>query len=415
MGLIKKYKEWREYETRAEQTFEELLLQVGVGSDLITIEQALSIPSVASCVEIISNTIAMLPIRLYKEIDGKVTNVINNRTNLLNLDTMDTLNPYQLKQALIEDYLLQGAGYAYINNVLGNVASVNYIDVAHINTLKNYDPIFKNYDVLIMGNTYRDFEFIKLLRKTKDGATGAGIVKENNDMLTVAYNTIKYEKVLIKTGGNKKGFLKAQKKLSDGALTSLKLAWSNLYKDNTENVVVLNDGIEFQEANSTSVEMQMNENKRTNNAEVCKLFNVPLGILEGNATEQDNNNFIKFCILPILTNFETELNRNLLTSLEQDNMYFKFDTKELLKGELLTRYTAYEIAIRAGIMTIDEVRYIEDMEFLGLSFLKLGLDSVLFDTKTKNIFVTNTGQSFNMDNPVLPVSNLTDKATNDAL
>jgi HK97 family phage portal protein len=401
VGLIQKFREWREYNIRATQTLEEILLQAGIGTDTITKEQALNIPSVAGCVDIISNTIAMLPIKLYKEENGKVITVKDNRVNLLNLDTKDTLNSFQFKKQIIEDYLLSGAGYAYINKQKNNIASLNYVDNAAVSVNKNADPIFKSYDILVNGNTYRDFEFLKLTRKTKDGVTGKGIVAEHNDMLTLAYLTLKFEKVLMKTGGNKKGFLKAKNKLNDGALTALKTAWNNLYKDNTENVVVLNDGLEFQEASSSSVEMQMNENKRTNSAEICKLFSMPVGILEGNATEQDNANYIKYCILPILKGLETALNKDILLELEKGSFYFATDTKELLKGDILKRYQAYEIAIRSGIQTIDEVRYAEDLEYLGLNFLKLGLESVLFNAKTKDIFVTNTGMTFNMNNTVV--------------
>src|SRR5690606_29833955 len=120
---------------------------------------------------------------------------------------------------------------------------------------------FKSYDILVSGKTFRDFEFIKLTRKSKDGVTGKGIIAENNKMLSVAYNSLIFEEILVKTGGNKKGFLKSQGRLSPDAIDQLKTAWNNLYKNNSENVVVLNNGLEFQEASNSSVEMQLNENK----------------------------------------------------------------------------------------------------------------------------------------------------------
>lgn len=395
MGLIQKWKEFREYNQRA-QTLEEVLLQAGIGVDLVTKEQALNIPSVAGCVDLITNTVAMIPINMYKAVDGEVSVIDDNRVKLLNDDTKDTLDGFQFKKQLTEDYLLNGAGYAYINKHKNSVRSLNYVDNACVSINKNVDPIFKDYDILVNGTEYKPFEFIKLTRKTKDGATGKGIVAENNDILTVAYLTLKYEKVLLKTGGNKKGFLKAQKKLNEESLTALKTAWNNLYKDNTENVVVLNDGLEFKEASSTSVEMQLNENKRTNSAEICKLFNVPVGILEGNASENEYNNFMKICILPILKAIETALNKDLLLESEKDSFYFAFDTKELLKGNILQRFQAYEIAIRNGFMQWDEVRYIEDLEPYGLDFIKLGLQDVLYNPKTKQIYTPNTDKTSSM-------------------
>jgi HK97 family phage portal protein len=386
------WKEYRAYEKRASE-FEDLLLQAGVTTDTVTKQQALNIPSVAGCIEIISNTVAMIPIKLYQEIDGKVTEVVDNRVNLLNDDTKDTLDAYQFKKQLIEDYLLQGVGYAYINKQRNNVKSLHYVESINVSINKNVDPIFKSYEILVHGKTYRPFEFVKLTRKTVDGASGKGIIHENNDMLSVAYLTLKYEKILLKTGGNKKGFLKAQKKLGAEALTALKTAWNNLYKDNTDNVVVLNDGMDFQEASSTSVEMQMNENKITNASEICKLFNVPTRILDGMASENEYHNFIKICILPILTAFETAINKDLLLESEKGSFYFAFDTKELLKGNMLQRYLAYELAIKNGFLQCDEIRFIENLEPYGLDFIKLGLQDVLYNIKTKEIYTPNTNQT----------------------
>lgn len=393
MGWIQKFKEWREYRSEA-LTMEQLLLEAGVDMDTITKAQALNIPSVAGCVDIISNTIAMLPIHLYKEEDGQVSIVDDERVDLLNDDTKDTLDAYQFKKALIEDYLLSGVGYAYIRKDRNKVKSLHYVDNIAVSVTKNTDPIFKSCEILVNGKSYQPFEFIKLTRKTKDGVTGSGIVDEQNDMLAVAYLTLKYEKILLKTGGNKKGFLKAGKKLSDDALKALKTAWNNLYKDNTENVIILNDGVDFQEASSTSVEMQMNENKRTNSNEIAHLFNIPTGLWDGN--ENAYSNMVKLCIMPILKALETSLNKDLLLEIEKKKYYFAVDTKELLKGNMLERFKAWEIAVKNGWMQWDEIRYAEDLEAYGLPFMKLGLQDVLFNVKTREIYTPNTDKTTNM-------------------
>jgi HK97 family phage portal protein len=404
MGIIQRWREFRQYqkEVRAGTVsgLEELLLQAGISTDTITKEQALNIPAVSACVEIISDTVASLPIRLYREQNGKVLEVKNDvRTSLLNDDTMDTLDGFQFKKALIEDYLLDGAGYSYINRQRNQIKSLHYVDNINVSVISNFDPIFKHYDILVNGGTYREFEFIKLTRKTKDGVTGRGIIDENNKMLSVAYNSLVFEDTLVKTGGNKKGFLKSLGRLSKEAIDELKAAWNNLYKNNTENVVVLNNGLEFQEASNTSVEMQLNENKKTNSSDICKLFVVPPSILDGTANDAVYNNWIKTCILPILIAFQTSLNKDLLFPSEKGSFYFAFDIKELLKGDIEKRYKAYEIAAKNGILQIDEIRYLEDYEPLGLDFIKLGLQDVLYNPVTKEIYTPNTNQSTNINNP----------------
>lgn len=388
---------WRKKEER--MSLEELLLKAGVLTDKITKKEALNLPSVSACVEIISNTVAILPIKLYKENDGKVEEVIDERVSLLNDDTKDTLDGFQFKKAIVEDYLLNGAGYAYIKRERNKIKGLYYVDNESLGISINSNAIFKSYDILVDGATYKDYEFLKVTRKTKDGIIGKGIIKENDLALATAYNSLVFENTLVKTGGNKKGFLKAQGRLTQEAITELKLAWDNMYKNNTENVVVLNNGLEFQEASNTSVEMQLNENKKTNSTSICTMFNVSPSLLEGKASDIEYNNFIKIVILPILKAIETALNKDLLLSTEKGSFYFAFDTKELLKGDIEKRFRAYEIATRNGIMQVDEVRYMEDLEPLGLDFIKLGLQDVLYNPKTKEIYTPNTNKSTIIDNP----------------
>lgn len=380
-------------------SLEELLLQTGNLEETITKDQALNIPSLAGCVELISNTVASIPIKLYKEGEGVTEEIKDNRVSLLNDDTGDTLDGFQFKKALVEDYLLSGNGYAYINKERNKVKSLHYVDCRSVSVNMNVDPIFKSYDILVNGGTYREFEFLKVTRKTKNGVTGTGIIDENNTAISVAYNTLVFENTLVKTGGNKKGFIKAVNRLSQEAIDELKAAWKKLYQNNSDNVVVLNNGLDFQEATNTSVEMQLNENKKTNSNDICKLFTVPYSLLEGNATEEEYNNFIKIAILPILTALEAALDKDLLLTSEKGSFYFEFDTKDLMKGDIEKRYKAYEIATKNGILQIDEVRFLENYAPLGLDFIKLGLQDVLYNVKTKEIYTPNTNKTTDLNSP----------------
>lgn len=383
------------------QTLEEILINGSTSTDTATKEQALNIPSVSACVDIISNTIASLPILLYKEVEGKVEIVKDDpRIAMLNDDTRDSLDGWQFKRAIVEDWLLLGAGYAYINRSRNEVKSLHYVDNIYVSVNSIIDPINKKYDIQVNGFPFRDFEFIKVVRKSKDGVTGQGIVKESNKLLSMLYNSIVYEETLVKTGGSKKGFLKSQGRLSKEAISELKTAWNNLYKNNTDsNVVVLNNGLEFQEAMNTSVEMQLTQQKIQNSEEACKLFLVPPKILSGNASDEEYNNWVKICILPIVTAFETALNKDLLLPSEKKSYYFSFEVSELLKGDIEKRFSAYQIGINSGVLQIDEVRYKENLPPLGLNFIKLGLQDVLFNVATGEIYTPNTNKSQNMNNP----------------
>jgi HK97 family phage portal protein len=387
-------------ETELRQTLEELLISGSTTTEEVTYEQAMNIPSVAACVNLIADTIASLPILLYTEKGDKVEVVQDDRVALLNDDTRDALGGREWKRAMIEEYLLNGNGYSYINRVGNEVESLNFVDTIHIGVQSSPDPIFKNHTINVNGFPYFEWEFIKLTRKSKNGVTGQGIIKENNKLLSVAYNSIIFEQGLVMAGGSKKGFLKSQGRLSADAITELKNAWNNLYKNNSDsNVVVLNNGLEFQEATLTAVELQMNEQKQTNFEEICKLFLVPPMILNGKAKEEDYNLWVKICIMPILAAFENAINKDLLLPSEKESFFFAFDVNELMKGSIRERYQAYELGVKSGILQIDEVRFKENLPPLGLEFIKLGLQDVLYFSEKSEIYTPNTNKIAKLGEP----------------
>lgn len=376
------------------------VLQSLLNQDAMTKEKALNIPEIRACIKFIADTVSMIPIKLYSESNGEITEIKDdNRIRLLNDETGDTLDAAQFWKAIIEDYFLGKGGYAYIKKIGTKIESLHYVEESQVSVLKNSDPIFKEFKFQVNGKEYKDFEFIKLLRNTKDGASGTSIIKESSKILSVAYESLVFEEQLVKKGGNKKGFLLATKKLSQEIIDGLKATFKNLYSNNTESIAVLNDGLQFQESSNTSVEMQLNENKKTNSEQLCFLFLFPSSIAKGNYTDKEYNNAFKTTILPILRMIECALNKDFLLEREKKGegaLYYAFDTREVLKGDLKSRYEAYSIAIKEGFKKIDEIRYMENDKAFGIDWINLGLNSVLYDIKTKEIYTPNTGKQDSM-------------------
>ena len=374
------------------------LIQSLLGPDSMTRDKVMQIATVAGCINLITGIVSSLDINLYKQ-DGDKTKKItdDDRTFVLNTDTGDKLTPNQFWRAIIEDYYLDKGGYAYIRKSNGNIKGLHYIKPSYVSLIKNYDPIFKDYNIMIDGKSYYPFEVFKLLRKTTDGCESVPIVKENELQFAIAYNSMLFENNLVKKGGNKKGFLESQKKLAKEAMDTLKEGFRKLYGNNTENVVVLNDGVTFKESSNTSVEMQLNENKETNAKEICKIFNVPIGMLNGTASGVEIDNFIKFCLVPLLDDIETSLNRDLLREDEKRSFYFAYDTRQLTRASIKERYEAYALALKNHFLQTDEVRDMENMEALGIDWIELGLDSVLYNPKTKTVYTPNTNATTNIE------------------
>lgn len=386
MGLFNRKKQ----EEKREENKGDLLLRGLLRGESVDRKTALSIPVVSGYVDLICNTFAMIPFKLYKETvkNGKRTTeeVNDDRVKILNDDTTDTLDGFQFKKAICEDYLLGKGGYAYIKKIGNKFAGLFYVEDASVSISKNSDPIFKSFDIMVSGKTYKNYEFIKLLRNTKDGAEGKGLTDEIQKALETAIKRLKYEYDLTATGGSRKGFIKSTKHLDDKAMEKLKTAWENYYSGNA-NTVILNDGLEFQEASHSSQQNEIDAKNRSFADELKTIFHI------GNSYDD----FIKNGIMPIVTAFVTALNRDFLLETEKKSYYFAPDTKELLKGSLKERYEAYKIAVEGGWKTRNEIRYMEDDDAVdGLDVINLGLGDVLLDTKTGEIYTPNTNKTFNM-------------------
>ncbi len=378
-----------------EDTVSDNLLRALLNNEVIDRDKAMSLPAVSSAVDKISNTVAMLPINLYKEEiteDGKrkITPMSDDkRVSILNGDTGDTLDSFQLKKAMVQDYLLDRGGFAYIEKSMNEFKSIRYVDSINVSYVKNTDPIFKDFKYIVNGRHYEYYEFITILRNTKDGVTSRSLIAEVSKAIETSFETILFELGIVKKGGAKKGFLTSEKKLGQPEMDKLKESWKRLYSNNEENIMVLNQGLKFQESGATGVELQLNERKKTLKEEINGIFHI----------SDDWDKYIKEAVMPILKAIETALNKNFLLEKEKGSYYFAFDTKEITKGDIKTRYEAYKIAIEKGWLTRNEVRYIEDFENIeGLDVISMNLADVLFDINTGKFYTPNTGQITQIDN-----------------
>lgn len=378
--------------TQEEPIVDDVLLQALLNGETITREKVMTLPAVNGAVDFISNSVACMPVKLYKEKDGKVEEQFKDpRVKMLNGDTGDTLDGFQMRKAMVTDYLLGKGGYAYIRKSRNDVTGLFYVEDRYITIMKVYEPIFKDYEIFVGGfekgnekqfGTYKPWQFIKILRNTKDGASGTGYTVEVSKALETAYQTLLYQLGMVSTGGNKKGFLKSQHKLAKEEVETLKKAWKNLYANNKESVVVLNNGVEFQEASNTAVETQLNQSKRTLNDEINNLFHI---------YPNDFERTFKEAIYPVIRAFETALNRDLLLEKEKKNYFFEFDVKEIMRVNIKERYEAYKLAKETGWLTLNEIRKDENREYIeGLDVVNVGLGAVLYDINKHVYYTPNT-------------------------
>jgi HK97 family phage portal protein len=388
MGIFDRFKQNTEETVLTGDT----LLQALVNRNMLSREQIKTIPQVAADLDLVTSTFATIPFRLYRHdvVDGKdvVVRVSDDpRVAMINEDTRDTLDAFQMKKAVCEDYFLgyNGGGYVYIKKEGNRPTGLYYVKSEDVSIIENFEPIFKEYKLNVFAKLYEPYEFIKLLRNTRNGMYGESIVREVNDAMQAAYEAILFQVKTLKRGGNKKGFLTSKRKLSEPEIKLLKDTWRYMYSSATDNAPVLNEGVEFKESSSNPTELQINESIETLNKEIDALFHL----------SDNHEDFIRYAILPIGKAFETSLNRDFLREDEKGRYFWAADYSELLKASMKERYEAYEKAKSSGWITINEIRKMENMEAIdGMNVLNVGLGAALYsvdgEINTDRFYVPNT-------------------------
>lgn len=369
------------------------LLSVLNGMDGISKNTALNIPAVAGGIEFITAQAAAVPFRLYRRTDKGLEEVEKDaRAGVLNYDTGDLLSNTEMLQSLYRDYLLDGNGYLYINRQGNQLKSLHYVDCSKVAVTVDPDPIFKTGHVYVCGMAYRPWEFIRLCRHSVDGMSGKGILKENSKMLALAWATLVLQNSIMKGGGNARGFLTADRNLTDPQMAALKKGFGELYRAEGNGVVILQRGLEFKQASSTAVEMQLQEIVQQNRQEIMLMLGVPYEVINGKGTEDQFNAAIQRAVVPVITAMETALNRDLLLEREKGSLVWRADTTELTKGAIKQRYEAYKVATEGGWIGKNEIRQREGLPVVeGLDIIGMNLADVLFDMKSGSFYTPNTG------------------------
>ena len=373
---------------------DEILADVAEGliksGTTITRQQAMSIPVVTKSVAWIASAIAALPIKLYTNTESGYQEVYDDyRLPLLNDYSGNGMIANDLKRQILTDLLLEGNGYAYISKKGNKITKLSYIPTSRLTYTESVDTIDKIVNVWVDGHQVQDYNVFRLVNNSKNGISGVGFISDCQDLLSTMLSSLQYENSSI-ASGVRRGFLKSKSKLDRDKMNDLRRAWKRITSPNRSDVMVLNAGIEFEDAGNTAVESQLSQNKVVNMHQILAYFGLPTNFFEGTNSDAYLT-AVRIAVLPIVKQLTNALNNYMLLESEKTNLKFEIDTSDLLRINANERYDAYQKGLQSGILTIDEVRRMENLPVLDMQYLKLGLGDVLYNISDGKIFVPNTG------------------------
>lgn len=385
------------------------------GFTKISEEQAMSIPAVSAAVNLISSSVAKLPIELKKiDSDGNIEKVEDDyRLFLLNDEPNESQYASTLKKRMTIDYLFYGASFLYTErkNRSNKIKSIHRLPVEKVNIeRKKKDGYIDSYSIYLDGerkNMFKTIDIITMLKDTEDGFEPRGILDTGYKTLSNSLSEIEYSSSILKNGSLPLAVLKAANRLSDDVIKRIKRDWSNSYtgESNAGKTVLLEEGLEYETISLNPNELELTESKKGSLADIARLFNIPESMINSsankyNSNEENNILFLQYTLEPILINMQKALNKTLLLESEKTSKYyFEFDTSEIMTITEKERAEIAQILSNTSSVTQNEIRHLLGKPKLEKDYMFLSQGKVFYNTETGKAFNPNLGVQFDPDNP----------------
>lgn len=385
------------------------------GFTKISEEQAMSIPAVSAAVNLISSSVAKLPIELKKiDSDGNVEKVEDDyRLFLLNDEPNESQYASTLKKRMTIDYLFYGASFLYTErkNRSNKIKSIHRLPVEKVNIeRKKKDGYIDSYSIYLDGerkNMFKTIDIITMLKDTEDGFEPRGILDTGYKTLSNSLSEIEYSSSVLKNGSLPLAVLKAANRLSDDVIKRIKRDWSNSYtgESNAGKTVLLEEGLEYETISLNPNELELTESKKGSLADIARLFNIPESMINSsankyNSNEENNILFLQYTLEPILINMQKALNKTLLLESEKTSKYyFEFDTSEIMTITEKERAEIAQILSNTSSVTQNEIRHLLGKPKLEKDYMFLSQGKVFYNTETGKAFNPNLGVQFDPNNP----------------
>ena len=326
--------------------------------------QAMRLATAYACTNLLSNSVALLPIKIVKYVDGRKIEVNDHPLlKILNLTPNRRYNKFNFMKLLIESLILNGNGYIYIHrDEKLNVKGLELIDPSYVTPLPQEDGSVK-YIVSGMDAAVDSVNMIHLFQHCDEMMNGISVIKYADMTLNGAWNKEKHSDNFFKGGAGLMGVLKASAPLTDAQKTQIAQSWEkSINKTASGGVAILPQGLDFQSISVSPEDQQLLEAREYDVVQICRFFGVsPLKVFDYthmsySSLEQVSLSYLQDSVLPYTQLLKDEFNKKIFKPSEVGEFGIDFDYASIIQTDKKSEADYYRQLLVNGIMSINEVR-----------------------------------------------------------
>lgn len=344
---------------------------------------AMQVTAVYSCVRILSEAIAALPLHTYKYKDGggKEKAIDHPLYYLLHDEPNPEMTSFVFRETLMSHLLLWGNAYAQIlRNGKGEIIALYPLmpNRMAVDRVANGEIYYRystnesdNVSLKKLSQVYlRKEDVFHIPGLGFDGLVGYSPIAMAKNAIGMALATEEYGAKFFANGASPSGVLEHPSTIKDP--DKLRESWNSLFKgsSNSHKIAVLEEGLKYQPIGISPNEAQFLETRKFQIDEIARIFRVPphmVGDLEKSSfsnIEQQSLEFVKYTLDPWVTRWEQSIQRSLLLKSEKKDYFAKFNVDGLLRGDYQSRMNGYATGIQNGFLSPNDIRSLENMDLI---------------------------------------------------
>lgn len=338
----------------------------------VTEETALYSSAVYASIRILSETIASLPLPVYKRLNngGKEKARDHPLYKILHDQPNEEMTAFSFWETLVSHINLWGNGYAEIEfNNAGSIVALWPLPPNKVKVKRNSKNKEIEYEIYLSnGNvkTLKSWQVLHIPGLGFDGLIGYSPIRMAREAIGLGIAAEEFGSRFFSNGTNIGGIIEHPGKLSEPAHKSLKADLNEKYEGlgKSHRLILLEEGMKFAKNTIPPNDAQFLETRKFQVTEIARIFRIPphlIGDLE-RATfsniEHQSIEFVIHTIRPWLIRIEQAIKMKLFTN---DTYFAEFLVDGLLRGDIKSRYEAYQIASQNGWFNADEIRELENM------------------------------------------------------
>ena len=340
---------------------------------------ALQTTAVYACVRILSETIASLPLHVYRYTEGgKAKDTEHVLYTLLHDEPNPDMTSFVFRETLMSHLLIWGNAYSQIlrdrsGQVIGlypllpDQMSVHRSEKGKLyyvyNRYEEDNPNFQEKGSIVLSQE----EVLHIPGLGFDGLIGYSPIALAKNAVGMTLACEEYGASFFGNGANPGGVLEHPGILKDPG--KVRDSWNAVYQGtrNAHKVAVLEEGMSYKQIGIPPEEAQFLETRKFQINEIARLFRIPphmVGDLEKSSfsnIEQQSLEFVKYTLDPWVVRFEQAFKKSLLLPEEKKTHFIKFNVDGLLRGDYQSRMNGYAIGRQNGWLSTNDIRKLEEL------------------------------------------------------